>query len=425
MKLMATIKKDVRILFRDRIGLLLMFLMPLLLVVIVTSIQSSTFDIVGKNSISLLICNQDTGRLSKDFMHALDTSGMFNITHIDSTATHTELADKMRSEDIVAAVVIDKDFSGQLLASAKQTSGKALLSFGLEGDTTAPMPLRENTLSLYYNPVIQQSLKLSVKGVLSSAVQILQSRETLKDLYLSINDAAMPDSLQNEMLQNNSGIKEIQVGAGHEKIILNASQHNVPAWTIFAMFFVVMSLGSHIVKEKNSGSFIRLKTLPTSYLVALLSKQITYLFVTFLQTGIIFFTGVYLFPFIGLPALQLPQDIFGLVIVTLVCGWCAVSYALCVGVLAQTQEQANGFGAVSIVILSILGGLMIPSFIMPASFKPLMAISPLHWCLQAYYGLFLEGGKLKDVGINILSLLIITFTFQAIVLLELKRKKLI
>lgn len=425
MKLIATIKKDVLILLRDRVGLLLMFLMPLLLVVIVTSIQSSTFDIVGKNRISVLICNKDTGRLSKNFVHALDTSGMFNLSFITSSASDKQITDEIRSKDFVAAVVIDNGFSGQLAAAAKQTSGKALHSFGLEGDTTAPMPLGENTLSLYYNPVIQQSLKLSVKGVLNSAVQIIQSRETLQDLYYSINEAPMPDSLQDEMLKTNSNIKEIQVGAGNEKIILNASQHNVPAWTIFAMFFVVMSLGSNIVKEKNSGSFIRLKTLPTSYLVALVSKQITYLIVTFLQAFIIFFTGIYLFPLIGLPALQLPQDIIGLIIVTLVCGWCAVSYALCVGVFAQTQEQANGFGAVSIVILSILGGLMIPSFIMPDSFKSLMAISPLHWCLQAYYGLFLEGGKLKDVGINILSLIIITFIFQAIVLLELKRKKLI
>jgi len=57
-------------------------------------------------------------------------------------------------------------------------------------------------------------------------------------------------------------------------IVPNASQHNVPAWTIFAMFFVVISLGGALYGEVER-SFIRLKTLPTNYLVALLSKQIT------------------------------------------------------------------------------------------------------------------------------------------------------
>jgi ABC-2 type transport system permease protein len=57
-----------------------------------------------------------------------------------------------------------------------------------------------------------------------------------------------------------------------------------------------------------------------------------------------------------------------------------------VGVFAETQEQANGFGAVSIVILAALGGLMVPAFAMPDSFKTVIQLSPLHWCLEAYYG---------------------------------------
>jgi ABC-2 type transport system permease protein len=69
--------------------------------------------------------------------------------------------------------------------------------------------------------------------------------------------------------------------------------------------------------------------------------------------------------------------------------------------------------------------LLVPSFAMPASFKPVLALSPLHWCLEAYYGLFLEGGKLKDVLRNILPLLGITILIQLITLYGLKRKNLI
>jgi ABC-2 type transport system permease protein len=165
--------------------------------------------------------------------------------------------------------------------------------------------------------------------------------------------------------------------------------------------------------------------LPTNYYVALLSKQITYLAVTLLQAAVIFGIGVLLFPYVGLPVLNLPADLAGLFFVSLICGWCAVSYAMCIGVFAQTQEQANGFGAVSIVILAAIGGLMVPSFAMPDSFKTVMKLSPLHWCLEAYYGLFLEGGKLKDVFISIIPLFIIIVILQTLTFLGLKMKKLI
>jgi ABC-2 type transport system permease protein len=186
-----------------------------------------------------------------------------------------------------------------------------------------------------------------------------------------------------------------------------------------------MSLGGNVVQEKLNGSFIRLKTLPTSYYIALLSKQITYLGVTMLQAVIIFAIGICLFPFIGLPKLHLPSDLAALVLVTLICGWCAVSYAICVGVFAATREQANSFGAISIVILAVVGGLMVPGFAMPDSFQVIMKISPLHWCLNAYYALFLEGGNLKDVLANIVPLFLITIVIQLFIFVGLKKKKLI
>jgi len=55
-KLKATIIKDIRILLRDKVGISLMFVMPIILVVVVTSIQNSTFQLVNKN-LHGLCCN--------------------------------------------------------------------------------------------------------------------------------------------------------------------------------------------------------------------------------------------------------------------------------------------------------------------------------------------------------------------------------
>jgi ABC-2 type transport system permease protein len=264
-----------------------------------------------------------------------------------------------------------------------------------------------------------------MNGALQSSLQMVQSREVLRDMYLSINEKDLPDTLENEIMNNPVAINEIPVSRDGSRTIPNATQHNIPAWTIFAMFFIVISLGGSIVREKLSGSFIRLKTLPTNYMVALVSKQITYLCITLLQAAVIFSIGIWLFPLMGLPPLNLPADIAGLIIVSLICGWCAVSFALCIGIWAQTQEQSNGVGAVSIVLMAAIGGLMVPSFAMPQSFQLVMKLSPLHWCLEAYYGLFLEGGTLKDIMVHILPLLAITLVFQGVMIYGLKRKKLI
>lgn len=424
MKILATIQKDVRILLRDKTGLLLIFAMPVLLVLVVTGIQSSNFDVTHKNTLSISVCNKDTGFISREFIDALDSTGLFNLTFYRNV-NEDQLRHDILKKNMAGSIIINEGFSQQILATSKQTAGRALQSFGLEGDTATIISGNQNHLKFYYNPALQQSLKASVEGSVLSALQIIQSQEVLKQLYLAINEVPLPDSLKSQLLKNNIRLEEIPLTADKQATNLNATQHNVPSWTIFAMFFIVMSLGASIVREKLSGAFIRLRTLPTSYYISLLSKQITYLAVTFIQAVLIFAIGILIFPFIGLPALQLPDDVGGLIIVTLVCGWCAVSYALCVGVFAKTQEQASAFGSVSVVILSLIGGLMVPDFIMPQGFKSLSSLSPLHWCLQAYYGLFLQNGKLGNIAMNILFIIIIAVALQLIALLQLKRKRFI
>ncbi len=424
-KLWATIVKDMRVLIRDGIGLALMFLMPIVLVFVVTDIQNSTFKMINKNKLPILICNRDTAESGKQLIDAINKIGMFKVANLPKNQDERTIADSMKSTDDLLTVVIPANFTQKVKAKAKNTAGKALTSFGLQADSTQKNVGEVDPLTLYYNPVLQEQLRLSVKGGLQSALQLVESRETLRSLYFSINEKPLPAKLEDEMLSNKAKINEIPVSKNGSLSAPNAAQHNVPAWTIFAMFFVIMSLGGSVVREKISGSFIRLKTLPTNYVVGLLSKQITYVAVTVLQAVVIFGLGIWVFPLVGLPGLNLPSDIFGLFVVTLVCGWCAVSYAICVGVFAETHQQSNGFGAISIVILAAIGGLMVPTFTMDTSMKTIANVSPMHWCLQSYYGLFLEGGRLRDVLGNLVPIILISLVFQFITFLGLKRKNLI
>ncbi|MHA4842966.1 ABC transporter permease [Flavitalea antarctica] len=425
-KLYATILKDLRVLLRDKVGLTLMFLMPVVLAIVITIVQNSTFEMVNNNKIAMILCNKDTGDAAKQLDLAIEKVGMFNVIRVPSTENEKQISERMGSKDALVAIVIPPTFTAELAARTEEVAARALKDVNTDTTYTPPVTNGDiGPITLYYHPVLQASFRQSIQGALKSTLQIVESRQIVRNLYQNLNDDQIPDTLENQIITNQVPITEIPVSRDGSRSIPNASQHNIPAWTVFAMFFVVISLGGSVVREKLSGSFLRLKTLPTNYLIALVSKQLTYIVVTFFQALVIFSIGILLFPMLGLPKLNLPADIGGLIIVTLMSGWCAATYAIFVGVITKTQEQANGLGAVSIVLLAAIGGILVPSFAMPSSFRIIMQLSPLHWCLEAYYGLFLEGGKLKDILINILPLLIITLAIQAITLVALKRKNLI
>ena len=423
--LAATIIKDLKILMRDRLGLGMMFFMPVLLVIIITSVQNSTFELVNNNRITVLVYNLDKGAEGTRLMDAIEKIGLFKILPAGTGSTYQDISARMHAKDALVAVVIPAGFSSAVNTRATRIASRALQ------DPDSAVAIKQqygglpDSLIMYYHPVLQQSFRNSIEGALRSAVQVIQGEAIVKNLYNAVNSKEVPPDLEKDILFGQIPVTEVPVTMSGSREIPNASQHNVPAWTIFAMFFIVVSLGSSVVREKNSGSFLRLKTLPASYLNALFSKQIVYVLVTFLQAAVIFAVGNLLFQHIGLPTLHLPKDIPALMLVTLVCGWCAASYAIAVGVFSKTADQANGFGAISVVILAALGGLLVPSFAMPANFQRILSISPLHWALEAYYGLFLEGGKLKDVLANILSLAAISIGIQLLALYGLKKKNLI
>ncbi|HRN47182.1 MAG TPA: ABC transporter permease, partial [Niabella sp.] len=305
-KLWASIKKDWRILIRDRVGLALMFIMPIVLAIVIASVQNSTFELVNNKKIPLLIANKDTGAASKELEAALEKGGMFVIKKIpagDDALVKTGIEKK----EALVGLVIPNNYTHEVMLKAENVSEQALQGV-LATSTGIDTSAKENTatpLTLYYHPVLQNSFRQGIDEALSSVLQIVQSKYIVRQLYSGINDdATIPVNLEQQILTNQTPVRQLPVSKGSTAVVLNATQHNIPAWTVFAMFFIVISLGSSIVREKTSGSFLRLKTMPTSLAVSFVAKQITYVLITILQAIVIFGIGKWLFPKMGLPALN-------------------------------------------------------------------------------------------------------------------------
>lgn len=422
--LLASIQKEFRLILRDKVGLLLLFLMPVVLVVIIASVQNSTFEMVNNNRMDLLVVKRDTGKLSADFVEQLGKTGMYRIHHATGILEGAVLRDSMKKRDILVALDIPANFSSATRQRAEAAAARTLARMGMGGDTLSaisPAP----ALRMFFMPVLQESYRKTIDGSLRQSVNIVERRENLYALYHFMDSTGRLAEQESAALEDQSVVEEIPLLRDGRMDIPNATQHNVPAWTIFAMFFVVLSLGGNLVREKLNGSFVRIKTMPVPFYLILLAKQLTYLLVTLFQAALIFSIGIFIFPHIGLPALVLPPDWTGLLLVTLLSGLCAVSYATCVGMFSQTIEQTNGFGAVSVVILAAIGGIMVPSYVMGQNLRILMNLSPLHWCLEAYYGVFLEGEIIKGFGVYVLPLLVIIALFQVLIVVGMKKSKII
>src|ERR1700712_2005668 len=118
-KLRATILKDLLILTRDKVGLLCMFAMPIILAIVITALQNSTFELVNDNKVPLLLCNKDTGDISRQLVTAIEKVGIFKIKQVIAEQSEKEISDRMHAKDALIAIIIPHDFSAKMLLKAK------------------------------------------------------------------------------------------------------------------------------------------------------------------------------------------------------------------------------------------------------------------------------------------------------------------
>ena len=391
-KLIASIKKEFLLLIYDKVGLLLMYLMPIFLVFVITIVQDSTFKLVNENNIEISVVNNDEGNLGDSLLVILQNSGSFKITE-NQNLNKDEIKAYLLNDNHLLTFEIPAGFTEELMLKAQGISRGMLQEFGiLDEDSIHKKEQIISPLNVYYDPILQESFRFSIVSSIYSFLGALENRLMIENLYAEMGYEEIPTNLEAKFMENRIEIKQVAANSSSNETTPNSTQHNVPAWSIFAMFFMVISLGGNIVKERLSGSFVRLQTIPSSFILVLTSKVIVYLFVALSQLAIIFLLGKFLFPLIGLPSLSMPSNILGLITVSFFSASAAISFAMLVGTYAKTVEQASGFGAITIIIFAAIGGIWVPSFVMPAYLQTIGKISPLHWCLEGYYTLFLKGG---------------------------------
>lgn len=193
----------------------------------------------------------------------------------------------------------------------------------------------------------------------------------------------------------------------------NAVQHNVPAWTLFGVFFIAQQLAGSILEEKKLGTFRRLLVAPVSRAGVLLGKLVPYLLLNLAQVAVMFAVGVVVLPLFGAPRLAVGNPL-ALAAISLAASLSATGLGLLIAALARTTEQIGGLGTLLVVTMAALGGVMVPSAVMPDAMRTLGLLTPHAWALGAYQAVLVRGAGLTAVLPAIGALLGFALVFSSI-----------
>jgi ABC-2 type transport system permease protein len=331
-----------------------------------------------------LVIHQKGGRLADQAVADLKrTEGLVLIETHDGIPLARDKAEQLIGKGVYPlALLFPEGFTEQILKNASD-------------------PQKEKvTVYLISDPAMNLQLLATVKGAIQGVIErrVLLARlpQRLRERFRTFEElwGEFGSLLRNT---NVSGLEKPGVDLIHTfpkgydfGRRPTATEQNVPAYAIFGVFFIVLTLASSFLQEKKDGTFQRILAAPLYKTALLIGKLLPYYLVNLIQIGLMLSVGVVVF---GMKLGHLPA----LVIVSLALAAVANGLGLLVAALGKTEAQVNGLSVLLAITLSALGGMMVPTFIMPDLMKTLSLFTPHAWALAGYHDIIIRGLGTREV----------------------------
>ena len=401
-KLLYTLKKEFLLITRDIHAVTVLFVMPAVFIMIMSLAMRDLFELHSSVTIDVLAVNRDPGKSAEAFVKAIEALPTFKFHRLEKDTTTERIRDRMVAGDYKFALIAREGLS-------------AFVEGGGGGRGEKP-------LELLVNPSVTVQTQMVLRGALEARLAGMR-RDAFVDRLGGVLEAAGVDKTA---LKGDDGSPvEVRYAyrEGRTFKVPSAVQQSVPAWLVFSMFFIVIPISNTFISERGQGTLMRLKSMNVSRISLIVGKMVPYLFINAIQVLIMIAIGIHVVPLFGGTALTLGSSPGGLVLIAAAVSFSAIALALLIASLARTTEQATTIGAVLNIIFGALGGIMVPTFVMPRFMQELANFSPMSWGLEGFLDIFLRDGGAADVLPESSALLLLGGIMVALTVIILRRQR--
>lgn len=402
-EIIALAHKDLQLLFRDRSGFFFTLLWPLIIAVFFGTLFGGGGD--GRSAMSILVVDQDESERSQEFIATLDAAPEVDIRVTD----RTEAVDLVRRRKSVAYVALKPGFGE---ACDRMFWGEPpTVELGTDPARQAEAAMLEGILMKYgsermerffSDPTIQRRNIEEGRASLRSSPDMPPAiRANLEQLYSDLDRFLGDDSFD----ADSGTAAGTQAGlGGFRPLVVDRSDVTVvrrrwpasayaisfPQGVIWGIIGSTAGFAISIVVERTRGTLIRLQVAPISRMYILAGKGLA----CFLST-IAISVGLYVFAFI---VFRLRPGSYPLLAMAVISSSIAfVGIMMLLSVVGRTEQAAGGIGWAVLIVMSMLGGGMIPLFAMPGWMQRISHVSPVKWSVLAMEGAVWRGFSFSEM----------------------------
>ena len=385
--LTAMVRKDLQLFFVDRRAVTMSFAVPIAIASFFGAIFSGSSNRDTEAArIPVAIVDLDNSPISRGIVAGAQADKTFAL----KTTTVDEARDQVRRGKTTVGVVIPAGFG--------DAAGKAFFSNG-----------EKPQLGLLYDPSHAMELAM-VRGILTEHVMQSVSREMftgqsgqkqIDDTLAALDKSGVPTDRRRTLVDMLKSVQAYyrQTGGGapagggapgltmpyavHEEAVTaranrayNGYAHSFAGMGIQFLLFAATSLGIEVLLERQRGLWRRLRSAPVSRLALLGGKTLSMTIVSMLTLLVSFGFAMMVFH------VRIDGSVIGFFSVALSCSLMAATFGLLIAALGQTPQAARGVSTFAVLLMVMLGGAWVPTFVFPAWLQRITVIIPARWAVD-------------------------------------------
>ncbi|MBN2275920.1 MAG: ABC transporter permease [Bacteroidales bacterium] len=193
--------------------------------------------------------------------------------------------------------------------------------------------------------------------------------------------------------------------------------HVVAGTSVMMLLFSMAGIGGSLLDEKQEGMLKKLLCSPMHPDTILFGKMLYANIISIIQLIIMFIFAWLVF---GLPIIHhLPS----LAIMILATAYACSGFGIVLASFAKTGRQVQALSTIIVLVMSGIGGSMVPVFVMPEIMQKIAVVSVNYWGIHGFYDIFLERLPITDISFlsKVLVLILIGTSLNIIAFQMFKR----
>jgi len=393
----ALVRKDLQIFFSDRRAVLMSIVAP----IVIASFFGYIFGGQGSESepsrIDVLAIDQDNSTISRGIVARLTAEKSLAV----KPATMADARTAVQKGKAIVAIAIPKDFGTEAGRAFFSGAKKPEIGVLYDPSHAAELSMVQGILTCDVMEVVSKEMfggaggQDTVKEALGNIEQsglAPDNKKALRDLLQSVQKwNARANSLPANNIPNDAAapaqsglgggitmpyqVRQEAVTAG-KGIQYNGYAHSFAGMGVQFILFMGIDVGVGLLLQRQRGLWKRLRAAPLSKGLLLGSRAISAALISAVILAVIFAFARVVF------GVRIEGSVAGFVGVCAAFSVMTAFFGLLIAALGKTPEATRGLSIFVVLILVMLGGAWVPTFIFPQWLQKLTVVVPTRWAVD-------------------------------------------